>query len=355
MKEYKTGEIRNFALLGHASAGKTMLSEAILVNAGIINRICSIAKGSTFSDYTDEEKKRQISIQTSLLNCDWKGKKLNFIDTPGYLDFISESLGAIRATDASLIVIHSEISVQIGTDTAWNYSTRVNKSKMFAVNALDKEHANFDKVLNDIFTNFSVQPVPLTFPVNQGIGFNQIVDVINMQILTYKTDGSGQFETAPVSGALKDKAQEYYDKLVDHIAESDEELTIKFLEEGTLSAEEIKSNLHSAFAKKTLIPLFSVAAEQNIGIQPMLDFIAEYGNSPYDRAPVKAKDLVEEEVSIDANTPDPVVFVFKTLNESHVGEMLLVRVFSGELISGPAILQSASPSSFPSMEKTALP
>ena len=116
MKEYKTGEIRNFALLGHASAGKTMLSEAILVNAGIINRIGSIANGSTFSDYTDEEKKRQISIQTSLLNCDWKGKKLNFIDTPGYLDFISESLGAIRATDASLIVIHSEISVQIGTD-----------------------------------------------------------------------------------------------------------------------------------------------------------------------------------------------------------------------------------------------
>ncbi len=342
MKEYKTGEIRNFALLGHASAGKTMLSEAILVNAGIINRIGSIANGSTFSDYTDEEKKRQISIQTSLLNCDWKGKKLNFIDTPGYLDFISESLGAIRATDASLIVIHSEISVQIGTDTAWNYSTRVNKSKMFAVNALDKEHANFDKVLNDIFTNFSVQPVPLTFPVNQGIGFNQIVDVINMQILTYKTDGSGQFETAPVSGALKDKAQEYYDKLVDHIAESDEELTIKFLEEGTLSAEEIKSNLHSAFAKKTLIPLFSVAAEQNIGIQPMLDFIAEYGNSPYDRAPVKAKDLVEEEVSIDANTPDPVVFVFKTLNESHVGEMLLVRVFSGELISGTDLINTTS-------------
>ena len=342
MKEYQSEEIRNFALLGHASSGKTMLSEAILVNAGIIGRLGSIANGSTFSDYTDEEKKRQISIQTSLMSCDWNGKKLNFIDNPGYLDFISESLGAIRATDASLVVIHSEMGVQIGTDTAWNYSSRADKSKMVAVNALDREHANFDQVLEQINKNFSETPTPLTFPVNPGLGFNQIVDVLSMQLLTYQTDGSGKFEAAPLTGDLKARAEGYYESLVEHIAESDDALTEKFFEEGTLSPEEVKANLHSAFAKRTLIPLFAVSAEQNIGVQPMLNFIAEYGATPFDRAPVVAKNSNDEEVTIDPKSAEPVVFVFKTINESHVGEMLLIRVFSGELLSGTDLINTKS-------------
>lgn len=342
MKEYQSEEIRNFALLGHASSGKTMLSEAILVNAGILGRLGSVASGSTFSDYTDEEKKRQISIQTSLMNCDWNGKKLNFIDNPGYLDFISESLGAIRATDASLIVIHSEMGVQIGTDTAWNYSSRADKSKMVAVNALDREHANFDQTLEQISKNFSESPTPLTFPVNPGLGFNQIVDVLNMQLLTYQTDGSGKFEAAPLTGDLKARAESYYESLVEHIAESDDALTEKFFEEGTLSPEEVKANLHSAFAKRTIIPLFAVSAEQNVGIQPMLNFIADYGTTPFDRAPVVAINSNDEEVTIDPKSTDPVVFVFKTINESHVGEMLLIRVFSGELLSGTDLINTKS-------------
>lgn len=342
MKEYQSEEIRNFALLGHASSGKTMLSEAILVNAGILGRLGSVAGGSTFSDYTDEEKKRQISIQTSLMNCDWNGKKLNFIDNPGYLDFISESLGAIRATDASLIVIHSEMGVQIGTDTAWNYSSRADKSKMVAVNALDREHANFDQTLEQISKNFSESPTPLTFPVNPGLGFNQIVDVLNMQLLTYQTDGSGKFESAPLTGDLKARAESYYESLVEHIAESDDALTEKFFDEGTLSPEEVKANLHNAFAKRTLIPLFAVSAEQNVGIQPMLNFIADYGTTPFDRAPVVAMNSNDEEVTIDPKSTDPVVFVFKTINESHVGEMLLIRVFSGELLSGTDLINTKS-------------
>ena len=299
MKEYQSEEIRNFALLGHASSGKTMLSEAILVNAGILGRIGSIANGTTFSDYTDEEKRRQISIQTSLMNCDWNGKKLNFVDTPGYLDFISESLGAIRATDASLIVIHSEMGVQIGTDTAWNYSVQAEKAKMIAINALDREHANFDEVLEQIQKNFSQTPTPLTFPVNPGLGFNQIVDVLNMQVLTYQTDGSGKFEAAPVTGELKERAESYYEALVENIAESDDALTEKFFEEGTLSPEVVKENLRNSFTKRTLTPLFAVSAEQNIGVQQVLNFIAEYGATPFDRAAVVAKDSQDEEVTID--------------------------------------------------------
>ena len=311
-----------------------MLSEAILVTAGVIGRLGSIAAGSTYSDYTDEEKKRHISIQTSLMNCDWKGKKLNFVDTPGYLDFISESLGAIRATDASLIVIHAETGVQIGTDKAWNYADEAGKSKLVAVNALDKEHANFEEILNEIQKNFSASPVPLTFPINQGVGFNQVADVLNMQVLTYQTDGSGKFTAAPLSGDAKETAETYYQALVDHVAEADDALTEKYLENGTLSPDEIKANLHTAFTKGALIPLFAVSAETNVGVQPMLDFIAEYGNNPFEGAQITAKNASDEEVVVDPKSGDPVVFVFKTLSESHVGDMLLIRAFSGDLISG---------------------
>ncbi len=342
MKEYQSEEIRNFALLGIASSGKTMLSVAILVIGGILGRIGSIANGTTFSDYTDEEKRRQISIQTSLMNCDWNGKKLNFVDTPGYLDFISESLGAIRATDASLIVIHSEMGVQIGTDTAWNYSVQAEKAKMIAINALDREHANFDEVLEQIQKNFSQTPTPLTFPVNPGLGFNQIVDVLNMQVLTYQTDGSGKFEAAPVTGELKERAESYYEALVENIAESDDALTEKFFEEGTLSPEVVKENLRNSFTKRTLTPLFAVSAEQNIGVQQVLNFIAEYGATPFDRAAVVAKDSHDEEVTIDPKSSDPVVFIFKTISESHVGDMLLIRVFSGELLSGTDLMNTHS-------------
>jgi len=342
MKEYQTGEIRNFAILGHASSGKTMLSEAILMNGGIINRLGSIENGTTYSDFTDEEKKRKISIQTSLLCCDWNEKKLNFIDTPGYLDFISESLGAIRASDSSLIVIHAETGVQIGTDTVWNHSVNSNKPVMLAVNALDREHANFETRLEEVNTNFSITPVPLTFPVNPGLDFNQIVDVLSMQVLTYQKDGSGKFTKAPVEGELKDRAQGYYEALLEHVAEVSDELTEKFLENGTLSPEEVEANIQKALCKRSIVPLFAVSAERNVGIQPMLDFIAKYGCSPLDCAPITGKTPNGEDVVVDPKSGDPVVFVFKTLSESHVGDMLLVRIFSGDLVSGSDLLNTQS-------------
>lgn len=342
MKEYQTSEIRNVAILGHASSGKTMLSEAFMVNAGIIGRLGSIAAGSTFSDYTDEEKKRQISIQTSLLNCDWQGKKLNFVDTPGYLDFISESLGAIRATDNSLIVIHSETGVQIGTDTAWNYSSKAEKPIAVVINGMDKEHADFDARLIEIGKTFGIHPVPLTFPVNPGLQFNQIVDILNMQVLTYHTDGSGKFDAAPVTGELKDRAQAYYEGLMDHIAESDEALTEKFLENGELTPEEVKANIHNAYVKHTLVPMFTTSADKNIGITHILDFMANYGSNPFDRAPVVAKNANDEDVIVDPKSSDPVIFIFKTISESHVGDMLLARAFSGDLVSGTDLINTKS-------------
>lgn len=339
MKDYQTNEIRNVALMGHASAGKTMLGEAILLNTGVIGRLGSIATGSTFSDYTPEEQKRKISIQTSILSCEWDGKKLNFVDTPGYLDFVSESLGAICATETSLIVIHAETSVQIGTDTTWNYSKKAEKSKIIVVNALDKEHANFEQVLSDVETSFAAHAVPFTFPVNQGLKFNQIVDVLHKKLLTYTAGGNGKAEVSELSGELLDKANEYYTTLVEQVAESDDALMEQYLEGNELSTETIKEHLHTAFVKGTLVPVFAVSAETNVGIAPLLDFIAQQGATPTDRVAVTGVDNAGEAVTVDPQG-DPVLFVFKTVSESHVGDMLMIRNFGGTLNSGTDLLNT---------------
>src|SRR5215831_6665905 len=173
MKEYLPQDIRNFAIVGHATSGKTMLSEAMLACAGVINRLGSINNGSTVSDYHESERDHKISIHASLLNAEWQGKKFNIIDTPGYLDFISEGLGALRVGDFALVVIHAQHGLGVGTDRAWNYATGYGIPKMIVVNALDKEHVDFDSVVKSAQDHFGRHVFPLSIPVNAGPGFNQ--------------------------------------------------------------------------------------------------------------------------------------------------------------------------------------
>ena len=175
MKEYKPADIRNFAIVGHASAGKTMLSEAMLACAGVINRMGSIAAGSTVSDYHDNEKERQISVSATLMHCEWLGKKFNILDCPGYADFISEGLGALKVGDFALIVINATHGVGVGTDAVWKYATEDGIPKMIVVNAFDKEETDFDKVLAQIREHFGDRVFPLTLPRSEawmfGLGY----------------------------------------------------------------------------------------------------------------------------------------------------------------------------------------
>src|SRR6266581_9802670 len=154
MKTYQPSEIRNFAIVGHASGGKTMLTEAMLVCGGVLNRLGSIAAGTTASDYHDSERQRQISVHAAFLHTEWQGKKFNIIDTPGYLDFISEGLGALRVGDFALVVVHAQHGVGVGTEQVWNYATHYGLPKMIVVNAMDKENADFDKILTQAKERF---------------------------------------------------------------------------------------------------------------------------------------------------------------------------------------------------------
>jgi elongation factor G len=264
MKDYQPADIRNFAIVGHASSGKTMLSEAMLACAGVINRMGSISGGSTVSDYHDNEQARQISVSATLMHLEWLGKKFNILDCPGYADFISEGLGALRVGDFALIVINAAHGLGVGTDAVWKYATEDGIPKMIVVNAFDKEETDFEKTLAQIREHFGERVFPLTIPVNPGIGFNQVLDVPRDEIITYNADRSGKFTEAKAEGQWGERVDALHKQLIEYVAESDDSLMEKFFAEGGLSEEEWRKGIHAAIQKQVFTPLFVTSAENNM-------------------------------------------------------------------------------------------
>lgn len=333
-------DIRNFAMVGHASSGKTLLSEAMLLCAGVITRMGRIADGTTVSDYHVSEKQRQISVSATLMHAEWAGKKFNLIDTPGYLDFISEGLGALRVGDFALVVIHGQHGLGVGTDRVWSYATEYGIPKMIVINALDKENTNFDAVLKSAQEHFGRHVFPLSVPVNPGPGFNRTLDVLRSEVVTYAADGSGKYTEEPAAGEWADRVKELHRELIEHIAESDDTLMNKYFEQGGLSEEEFRAGVHAAVQKELFIPVFAVSAEKNAGVARLMDFIAKYGSSPVDRKKVPATDAAGNPVEVSLDSGDTVAAVFKTMTEAHFGELSFFRVYSGTVTMGTDLLNS---------------
>lgn len=340
MNQYQAADIRNFAIVGHASSGKTMLSEAMLVCGGAIHRLGSIANGTTVSDYHVSEQQRKISVHASLLHTEWMGKKFNIIDTPGYLDFISEGLGALRVGDFALIVIHAHHGVSVGTEQVWDYATHYGIPKILVVNAVDKENANFDQVLAQAKERFGERVFPMNLPINPGPGFNQVLDVLRNEIVTYVSDTSGKYQEVPATGAWEEKVKQLHKELIEHIAESDDSLMEKFFDQGGLSEEEMRAGIHTAVQKQSFTPLFCTSAETNVGVARLMDFIAKYGSSPVDRQKVKAASASGAEVEIALTDPDPALYVFKTMSEAQFGELSFFRLYSGSVGVGTELYNS---------------
>ncbi|MDE3066860.1 MAG: elongation factor G [Verrucomicrobiota bacterium] len=340
MNAYPPPDIRNFAIVGHASSGKTMLAEAMLMCGGVINRMGRIADGSTVSDYHVSEKNRQISVSASLLHADWAGKKFNIIDTPGYLDFISEGLGALRVGDFALVVVHAQHGLGVGTDRVWQYATGYGIPKMIVVNALDKENVDFDGVLKQLQERFGRHVFPLNVPLNPGPGFNRVLDVLRNEIVTYAADFSGKYQEAPAAGEWEARVKELHRELIEHIAESDDDLMNRFFEQGGLSEEDFRAGIHAAVQKELFIPLFCASAENNIGVARLMDFIAKYGSSPVDRKRVPALDAAGAETEVRLDSPETAVYIFKTMSEAHFGELSFFRVYSGSVATGSDLFNS---------------
>ncbi len=341
MREYLSADIRNIALVGHGAAGKTMLCESMLACSGVITRLGRISQGSTASDFFDEEQKHQHSIYTSLLSVPWREKKINILDAPGYADFVGETLAALRAADLAVVVIHGEHGVQLGTEMAWEQANSYGLSKIIVLNALDRENVNFDTALAQLQTKFGSRIVPLTVPVNTGPTFHQVLDVLNNTVITYKGDELGSCEVAAVTGAHEEQTKKIKYQLAECVAESDDALLEKFFELGNLPDELLLPAISVALRKQAFVPLFATAGEKNVGITPLLDFVAKYGVSPLDRVAISGVTDKNETIVVPMVDSHPSLFVFKTLSESKSGGLSLFRVVSGEVKSGLSLYNTA--------------
>ena len=318
-----------------------MLAEAMLLCSGVTGRMGRIADGSTMSDYHTDEKERQISVQSSLLRCEWMKKKFNIIDAPGYLDFVGDALSALRAADFALVCVHAQHGIGIGTDRMWKYATEFGIPKILVVNAVDKQNEHFDEVLADARAHYGEHGVfPLTIPINGGPKFDQVLDVMRSEIVTYEPNGRGVYKESPATGVWKDKVEALHKELIEHIAESDDSLLNKYFEQGSLSEEEFRAGIHTALQKQLFIPLFCTAAETNVGVARLMDFIAKYGSSPVDRASVAAIDSNGSETEVSLTQTEPVAYVFKTMAEEHFGELSFFRMYSGTIRNGMDLYNS---------------
>ena len=331
---HSADQIRNIALTGHSGAGKTILTEALALNLGLTSRLGRIEDGTTLADYDKEEIERQHSIKVSAIHGDWNGVHVTYLDTPGYADFIAEAKGATRVADAAVVVIDAASGVEIGTERVWGFAEEYGVPRCLFINKCDRAEIEIDQVLETARERFGRQVVQLQHPVNPGEGFNQLVDLVEMQLVTY-TDGKPA--VADIPAEVQDEAQALHEQLVEFVAETDEELMEKYFGEGDLSVDELKSGLRKAVVQKEITPVLFGDALNNAGVDRLLDGAVDYLPAANESAGLSHTDQEGDEVNLDPSDPQLAAFVFKTLAEQHVGELTLLRVYTGTLKSGDEV------------------
>lgn len=332
MKEYKTKNLRNVGIIGHSGAGKTTLTEAILYYTKTIDRLGKVEDGTTISDYDSEERKRHISIATSVANCEWEDIKINIVDTPGYFDFIGEMIQGLRAVDLAMITVCGVSGIQVGTEKAWEYVNKYKMPRAFFVNKLDRENSNFEKVLSDLKERFGISVVPIQYPIGSEESFKGVINVISRRarIFNKKTH---VMEEADIPSELVEKVEECKNMIMEAVAETDEELLEKYFSEGTLSDEELYHGLLRGAATGEIAPVMCGSALNGIGINTLMEDIVECFPSPENIGFIRAKNLKEnKEIEININESSPAsAFVFKTIADPFVGKLSLFRVMSGKV------------------------
>lgn len=329
-----TDKIRNLGLVGQRGAGKTMLAEATAFASGATNRLGRIEDGSTISDYTEEEKSQQTSLNLSLVPCAWKNHKINILDLPGHMDFIGDVLSGLIVSDSVGVVVDAASGVEVGTLQYFSHVEKSEKAAVFVVNRLDKENTDFAANVTALQDAFGKSVVPIHLPIGKADGFKGIIDLIKMKALTF--DASGKQTAGEIPGDMKDAADSAREKLMEAVAESKDELLEKFFDKGELTDDEIEDGLKAGIAARSIYPILASSATFNIGASTLLDFAVEFLPSPADMPPAKAINSgSDKEVEIACASDDATsAYVFKTISEQHVGDLSLVRVYSGTLSSG---------------------
>ncbi|MBN2874501.1 MAG: GTP-binding protein, partial [Spirochaetales bacterium] len=329
---YTTDLIRNVALAGHGSTGKTSLLEHLLFCAGAIQKPETLESGKTVSDYAEEEIERKISVHAALAHASVGGTKINFIDTPGSSDFIGDVILALRSCESALVLIDARSGVQIETIKIWRNLNHREKPRMVFVNKMDEDRASFQGALADIKEKFKLAPVAVTIPVGEGAGFKGVIDVINQKLYTVPSAHDQKEVAASVPAEYADAVAEARAALFEAAADGDDELMEKYLSEGELSQDEMIRGLSEALVGNRIVPAFAGASAKNSGAQALLDFLVSIAPDPAKLSTEKVTDAqgVESKLTVDAEKP-LAALVIKTQIDQFSGKLSYVKVVRGVL------------------------
>jgi elongation factor G len=328
MNTYDAANIRNVLLVGHGGAGKTTLLESMVFTSGATTRMGSVEDGNTVSDFEAEEVKKGISVSLAMAPVEWTGVKINVLDAPGYADFIGDVRTAIQAVDAVIIVVSAVDGVEVQTGVAWELAVEAGLPRAIVINKMDRERASFERTLEQLVQSFGTQVAPLELPLGEEHDFEGTADLLHRKAYRGGPRGTEGEWPDDISG----KADPYREKLMEAVAESDDTLIEKYLEQGELAEDEIVNGVKAGFANATIAPVLVASAAAPIGVDRLLSFIAEEFPSPVDRGAigVAKKDGSGAERASDPKGP-LTALVFKTISDPYVGHITMFRVFSGTM------------------------
>ncbi|MBW6512707.1 MAG: elongation factor G [Desulfuromonadaceae bacterium] len=339
MAKIETSNIRNLGIVGQGDAGKTSLTEAILFNTGMTDRLGHVDDGTSTMDFEPEEVKRRITISSSLHHCHWKDHDLHIVDTPGYTNFLHDTRNCLRILGGAVLVVSAVDGVKAQTSTLWKWAEEFEVPRMVFINKLDRERSDYLKTVDDIEKTLSTRAVAINMPIGQESDFQGIIDLISMQARIFQFDEKGTYEETEIPAEYRDEAERLRTILVEAAAESDDALMEKYLEEETLSTDEILHGLREGTLTQVFTPVVCGSATANIGIRQLLNYIVCCLPSPLDKGTqigINPKTQEEVQREPDANEPFSAM-VFKTISDPYTGKLTLFRIYSGTLKSDSVV------------------
>lgn len=338
-RAYSLARTRNIGIIAHIDAGKTTLTERILFYTQKIHRIGEVHEGAATMDWMEQEKERGITITAAATTCFWANHQINIIDTPGHIDFTAEVQRSLRVLDGGVVVFDAVAGVEPQSETVWRQADRFRVPRICFVNKMDRVGANFFRTIDMITNRLGANPVPVQLPIGAEDQFQGIIDLFTMKAVFYLDDLGTKSEETDIPTELIDQAQQMHDSLVEKISDTDDELTLKYLEGEEITLEELRAALRRATIKNKLVPVLCGTALKNRGVQRMLDAVVAYLPSPIDVPPIQAIDIdTNEKVLIRSDENEPfTALVFKIVTDPFVGRLAYIRVYSGRLEAGTRV------------------
>jgi elongation factor G len=329
MKVYDAGSLRNVALVGHSGAGKTQLVSTLLFTAGAVTRHGKVDDGTTVTDYDEEEVARKHTLSASLAYAEWQRSKINFVDTPGMANFLSEARAALRVCDCALVVVDAVSGAQVTTEKTWTIAEEYEVPRIVVLNRLDRERASLDRALSSLQEAFGRSVIPVQLPIGEERDFKGIVDLLSMRAITF---AGGKPQESEIPAGMADHAKTAREALIEMVAEADDSLMEKFFEAGTLTQEELVGGLKRAVLARRVFPVLCASATENVGAQTLLDAIVSLAPSPAERSLKGVALRGNDEVDLPVKDSGPAAaFVWKTMADPFAGRITMFRVVSGTL------------------------